>query len=71
MPLVKVLEAPYINGCVESLGYHCVCVIVTDLRYMLDLLWDYFIPGTSNLLTVLLNSTCNFHLLPATGVQDI
>ena len=24
--------------------YHCVCVVVIDLRYRLDLLWDYPVP---------------------------
>ena len=40
--------------------YHCVCVIVIDLRCMLDLLWDYLVPDTLNLLSILLDSTCNF-----------
>ena len=40
--------------------YHGVCVVVIDIRYMLDLLWDYLVPDTSNLLSVLLDSTCSF-----------
>ena len=51
--------------------YHCVCIVVIDLRYMLDLLWDYLVPEKSNLLSVLLDSTCNLSYLPATEAQDL
>ena len=47
--------------------YYCICIVVIDLRCMLDLLWDYYIPDESNPLSVLLDSTCNFGYLPATG----
>ena len=51
--------------------YHCVCVVVIDLRCMLDSLWGYPVPGKSNLLSVLFESTCNFSYLPATGAHDL
>ena len=51
--------------------YHCACVIVIDLRYMLDLLWDYPVPDELNPLSILLDSTCNFSYLPITGAQDL
>ena len=51
--------------------YYYVCVVVIDLRYMLDLLWDYPVPDKSSLLSVLLDSTHNFSYLPATGVQEL
>ena len=51
--------------------YHCVCVVVIDLRYMLDLLWDYPVPDKLNPLSVLLDFICNFSYLPATGAQDL
>ena len=51
--------------------YHCVCIVVIDLRYMLNLLWDYLVPDTSNLLNALLDSTCNFGALAIIGAQDL
>ena len=51
--------------------YHCVCIVVIDLRYMLDFLLDYPVPDKSNPLSALLESTCNFSYLPATGIQDL
>ena len=45
--------------------YYCVCIVVIGLRCMLDLLWDYIVPNTPNLLSILLDSTFNFTL--ATG----
>ena len=50
--------------------YHCICVIVIDLRYMPDLLWDYPVPDKLYLLSILLDSTCNFYQLHANGAQD-
>ena len=47
--------------------HHCICVVVIDLRRMLDLLWDYPIPDKVNFLSVLLDFTCNFSFLLATG----
>ena len=40
--------------------YRCVCVVVIDLRCMLDLLWGYPVLDKWNLLSVLFDSTCNF-----------
>ena len=51
--------------------YHCVCVVVIDLRCKLDLLWDSPVPNKSNLLSVLLDSTCNFGYFPTAGAQDL
>ena len=51
--------------------YHCVYVIVIDLRYMLDLLWGYPVPEKWNLLNVLFDSTYYFSYLPSTGAQDL
>ena len=73
MALVKILTAPYINDCIEVWGkYHCVCIIVIDPRYMPDLLWDCPVFDKLYLLSVLLDSTCNyFSQLPTTGAQDL
>ena len=49
----------------------CICVVVIDLRCILNLLWDYYIPEKSNPLSVLLESTCNFSYFPASGAQDL
>ena len=38
--------------------YQCVCFVVIDLRCMLDWLWDFLVPDTLSLLSVLLDSTC-------------
>ena len=51
--------------------YHCVCIVVIDLTYVFDLLWDYPIPDRSNPLIILLDSTCDFSFLPATRAQDL
>ena len=51
--------------------YYCVCVVVIDLRYMPDLLWDYPVLDKSYLLSVLLNYTCSFSQFPVTGAQDL
>ena len=51
--------------------YHCVYVVMIDLKCMLELLWDYSIPYKSNLLSVLLDFTCKFSYLPTTGAQDL
>ena len=51
--------------------FYCVCVVVIYLRYMLDLLWEYPVPNKPNPLGVLLDSTCNFRYLAATGSQDL
>ena len=40
--------------------YNCVSVIVIDLRYMPDLLCDYPVLDKLYLLSVLLDSTCEF-----------
>ena len=40
--------------------YHYACVVVFDIRCMLELLWDYLVPDISNLLSILLDSTCSF-----------
>ena len=50
--------------------YHCVCVVVIDLRCTLDLLWDYPEPEKLNLLNVLLDSTYYSSYLSATGVNN-
>ena len=50
--------------------YHCVYVVVIDLRCMLDLLWEYPVPDKSNPLNVLLDSIHNFSYLSTTGAQD-
>ena len=42
-----------------------------DLRYMLDLLWDYPVPEKFNPLSVLLDSIYNFSYFPATRAQDL
>ena len=44
--------------------YHCVYVVVIGFRCMPDLLWDYPVLEKTNLLSVLLDSTCNFGHLP-------
>ena len=41
--------------------YHCVCIVVNDFRCIPDLLWDYPVLEKLNLLSVLLDSTCNFN----------
>ena len=41
--------------------YHCICVIVIEFICMPDLLWDYPVLDKSNLLSILLDSTCNFN----------
>ena len=51
--------------------YHCVCVVVLNLRCMLDLLWDYRVPDKLNPLNGLLASTHNFSYFPATGAKDL
>ena len=51
--------------------YHCVCVVVIDLRCMLNLLLGYPVPDKWNLLSVLFDFTCNFSYLPATGAQNL
>ena len=43
--------------------YHCVCIVVIGLRCMLDLLWDYLVPYTSNLLSVLLRLSLYLELV--------
>ena len=67
----KVIQLPYCNAsCKGACGaphkwfcwevgskYHCVYVVVIDLRCMLDLLWEYPVPDKSNPLNVLLDST--------------
>ena len=40
--------------------YYCFYVVVIDLRYMPDLLWDYPVLNKLYLLSILLDSTCNF-----------
>ena len=50
--------------------YHCVCIVVIDLRYMLNLLRDYPVPDKSNPLSVLLDSY-NFSYFPTLGAQDL
>ena len=51
--------------------YHCVYVVVIDIRYIPDLLWDYPVAGKSCLLSILLDSTCNYSQSPATGAHDL
>ena len=51
--------------------YHYVCIVVINLRYMLDLLWDYPVPQELKPLSVLHDSTCNFSFFPTTGAQDL
>ena len=67
---VRVLAVPYINFVLGVWGkYHCICVIMIDLRCMPDLLWDYPVLCKSYLLSVLLDFTCNFIQSPAIGAQ--
>ena len=47
--------------------YHCICVVMIDLRCKLDLLWDYPIPDTLNILSGLIDSTGYFSYFPTAG----